>query len=82
MLYQAFNFGMLYLFIQSLPTLWRDRYGMSTGIEGLNYCSLALGLLVGAQVCGPLTDLIHKHLEKRYGYSDDSKGLPEFRIPL
>ncbi|OCL03747.1 major facilitator superfamily transporter [Glonium stellatum] len=81
-LYQAFNFGMLYLFISSFPMLWTGRYGMSTSIGSLNYCSLALGLLVGAQICGPLTDLVYKHLKKRYGHGDDSKGLPEFRIPL
>ena len=33
-------------------------------------------------MCGSLTDLVHKNLKKRYRYSDDSKGLPGFRIPL
>ena len=80
-LYQAFNFRMLYLFISSFPILWRNRYGMSTGIGSLDYCFLALGLLVGAQVCGPLTGLVHKNLKKRYRYSGDSKGLHSTGIP-
>lgn len=81
-LYQAYNFGMLYLFISSFPSLWDDRYGMSTGIASLNYLSLAFGSLVGAQICGPLTDTIYCKLKKPYGYADDAPGSPEFRIPL
>lgn len=81
-LYQAYNFGMLYLLISSFPSLWEGRYGMATGIASLNYLSLALGSLIGAQICGPLTDAIHRRMKKRYGVADDAPGLPEFRIPL
>jgi hypothetical protein len=81
-LYQAYNFGMLYLFISSFPSLWKGRYGMPTGIASLNYLSLAFGSLVGAQICGPLTDMIYRKLKRRYGYADDVPGVPEFRIPL
>ncbi|KAF2668935.1 MFS multidrug transporter [Microthyrium microscopicum] len=79
-LYQAFNFGMLYLIISSLPKLWEETYGMSKSMASLNYLAL-VGSLIGAQCCGPLTDAIHRRLRKRYGFGD-GKGLPEFRIPL
>lgn len=55
---------------------------MSTGTASLNYLSLAFGSLVGAQICGPLTDTIYLRLKRRYGLADDAPGLPEFRIPL
>jgi MFS family permease len=79
-LYQAFNFGMLYLIISSLPTVWEKRYGMSKGVASLNYLAL-VGSLIGAQLCGPIADAVHRRLRKKHGFSDE-KGLPEFRIPL
>lgn len=81
-LYQAYNYGMLYLLISSYPTLWEGRYGMAKGVASLNYISLAVGSLIGAQVCGPLMDATHKRLKKRYGFAEDKPGLPEFRVPL
>jgi hypothetical protein len=53
-LYQAYNYGMLYLFISSFPALWGGRYEMSTGTRSPNYLSLALSSLAGAQIAGPL----------------------------
>lgn len=81
-LYQAYNYGMLYLLISSFPTLWEGRYGMPKGVASLNYISLAVGSLIGAQLCGPLMDLIYKRLKQRYSCPDDRSAPPEFRIPL
>ncbi|KAK0614965.1 MFS multidrug transporter [Bombardia bombarda] len=81
-LYQAFNFGMLYLFISSFPQLWEGRYGMPKGLASLNYISIAAGSLLGVNICGPLTDAIYRRLKKQHGISEDEPGLPEFRIPL
>lgn len=81
-LYQAFNFGMLYLLISGFPPLWEGRYGMSKGPASLNYISLAAGSLIGVNICGPLTDTIYCRLKMRYGIKDNEPGVPEFRIPL
>lgn len=81
-LYQAYNYGMLYLLISSFPTLWEGRYGMPRGIATLNYISLAVGSLIGSQLCGPLMDAAHRYLKKREGFGADEAGRPEFRIPL
>jgi MFS family permease len=81
-LYNAYNYGLLYLFITTYGTLWRERYGETPGIAGLNYISLALGSLLVSQTCGPLNDKIYNHLKKRYGYAEDQEGVPEFRLPL
>ncbi|GKT63907.1 MFS multidrug transporter [Colletotrichum tofieldiae] len=42
-LYQAFNFGFLYLVISGLPTLWEENYDMKKGEPSLNYISVAAG---------------------------------------
>lgn len=81
-LYQAFNYGMMYLIISSFPTLWRDVYGMSVSTSSLNYLSLALGSLVGVAVCGPLTDWVYAKQKQRHGIAEKEPGIPEFRIPL
>jgi hypothetical protein len=79
-LYQAFNYGMLYLIISSFPTLWEGRYGFPKAIASLNYLAL-LGSLLASQVSGRLMDKIHAHLSQR-GRSERAKILPEFRLPL
>ncbi|KAL1648883.1 hypothetical protein SLS58_002063 [Diplodia intermedia] len=81
-LYQAYNYGMLYLLISSFPSLWEGKYGMSKGVASLNYISLAVGSLIGAQLCGPLMDAIYRRLQKRSGGAADEAGPPEFRIPM
>jgi hypothetical protein len=81
-LYQAYNFGLMYVLILSFPSLWEGQYGMRPSLASLKYLSLALGSFIGSQICGPLTDIIHRRLKKHYGYPDDAPGSPEFRIPL
>lgn len=80
--YQAFNFGMLYLLISSFPALWEGRYGMPRTDASLNYLSLALGALAGIAVCGPATDAVHARLKRAYKLESDEVGVPEFRLPL
>ena len=80
--YQAFNFGTLYLLISGFPALWEDRYGMPRGDASLNYLSLAIGSLIGVNVCGPATDAVYAALKRRHGIPDDQPGRPEFRMPL
>ena len=81
-LYQAFNYGTLYLLISSFPSLWEGQYGMSKGVASLNYLSIAIGSLIGAQLCGRLMDAVYRRLQSRAGLPADKPGPPEFRIPL
>jgi len=80
--YQAFNFGTLYLLISGFPALWEERYGMPRGDASLNYLSIAIGSLIGVGICGPATDAVYAALKRRRGIPDDEPGLPEFRMPL
>lgn len=81
-LYQAFNFGTLYLLISGFPALWEGRYGMPRGDASLNYLSLAIGSLIGANICGPVTDYMYAWLKRREGIPEDKPGRPEMRMPL
>lgn len=81
-LYQAFNFGTLYLLISGFPALWEDRYGMPRGDASLNYISLAIGSLTGVLICGPAMDTVYAAMKRRYGIAEDQPGVPEFRMPL
>ena len=78
-LYMGFSYGILYLMLSTYPALWRDQYGQSSGISGLNYISLGLGFFIGAPLCGKANDTIYKKLKEK---SPDKKGQPEFRMPL
>ncbi|KAK2042153.1 major facilitator superfamily transporter [Colletotrichum somersetense] len=81
-IYQAFNFGFLYLIISGFPALWEDHYGMSKGIASLNYISVAAGSMIGVLICGPAMDATYRRLKLRYGIKEDQTGAPEFRTPL
>ena len=81
-LYQAFNFGTLYLLISGFPDLFENRYGMPRGQASLNYISLAVGSLIGVAICAPAMDWVYAAMKRRYGIAEDEPGLPEFRMPL
>ncbi|KAL9122894.1 MAG: hypothetical protein Q9187_000545 [Circinaria calcarea] len=66
------------LVLSTFPTLWTTRYNESIGIAGLNYISLGLGPILGAQISALVNDRIYKRLKKRNG----GIGRPEFRFPL
>ncbi|GKT50601.1 putative efflux pump mfs2 [Colletotrichum spaethianum] len=81
-LYQAFNFGFLYLIISGFPALWEDHYDMSNGKANLNYISVAAGSMIGVLMCGPAMDATYRRLKLRYGIDEDQTDTPEFRVPL
>ena len=76
--YMAFLYGMIYLVLSTLATLWIERYGESVDIAGLNYVSVGLGFLTASQLGTMFQDKVFMALKRRNG----DVGLPEFRIPL
>lgn len=78
-LYMALTYGLIYLVLSTFPDIWTDIYHESTGIGGLNYISLMIGLTAGAQSGGRLIDLSYKRLKVR---SQNGEGRPEFRVPI
>lgn len=55
-----------------------QRYHETRGISGLNYISLGLGPILGAQISALVNDRIYCRLKK----SNKDLGRPEYRLPL
>ena len=75
-LYNAFIYGMLYLFLTAVPLIFIGKYGWSQGVGELPYISMLLGTLLG----GVIVILG----EKRYNLvmdKNNGKPIPEERLP-
>lgn len=77
--YLSLVYGVIYLMLSTFPMVWTDIYHESTGIGGLNYLSMAIGMTAGAQTGGRVIDLVYKRLSAK---APGGKGRPEFRIPI
>ncbi|RYP82075.1 hypothetical protein DL770_005697 [Monosporascus sp. CRB-9-2] len=78
-LYIAYVFGLTYLALSTFPILWTTQYEMSISIAGLNYLALAIGYILGTQICTRLIDVVYKRLKETRG---KGTGQPEYRLPL
>ncbi|PPQ92011.1 hypothetical protein CVT25_004868 [Psilocybe cyanescens] len=76
-IYMAFVYGLFYLFLTTIPSIFNNIYHESSGIGGLNYLALGLGLFITSQVNGHYMDRIYGYLKNR----NDGVGEPEFRLP-
>lgn len=59
-LYSAFQFGMVYIFLSTLTRAFIETYGQSLTIASLNYISFGVGQTLGAQICAPITDTLYR----------------------
>ncbi|ETW85069.1 major facilitator superfamily [Heterobasidion irregulare TC 32-1] len=75
--YMAFVYGLIYLSITTMPSIFQGIYGESVGIAGLNYIALGLGLSGASQINARTMDKVYVMLKKRNG----GVGRPEFRLP-
>ncbi|KAK2463962.1 hypothetical protein APHAL10511_004013 [Amanita phalloides] len=76
-LYMAFAYGLLYLFLTSMPSIFIDTYHESVAISGLHYFALGIGLYIAAQANARFIDRVYVYLKTRNG----NVGEPEFRLP-
>ncbi|KAK0451312.1 MFS polyamine transporter [Desarmillaria tabescens] len=76
-LYMAFIYGVFYLYLTTIPTIFREVYHQNTGIAGLHYIALGIGLGISSQTNARYMDRIYKYLKERNG----GVGEPEFRVP-
>jgi multidrug resistance protein len=75
-LYMAFLYGLLYIYITTIPTIFRDVYHNGVGISGLHYLALGVGLTAGSQTNARFMDKVYSLLKSRNG----GVGRPEFRL--
>ncbi|KAF2642459.1 MFS general substrate transporter [Massarina eburnea CBS 473.64] len=59
-IYVAFAFGLTFLLFTTFPSVYRAKYGFSTGISGLAYLGMGLGFFFGMLVFAALSDKILK----------------------
>ncbi|KIK63474.1 hypothetical protein GYMLUDRAFT_41145 [Collybiopsis luxurians FD-317 M1] len=83
-LYMAFVYGVFYLFLTTIPTIFSEVYKEKVGIAGLNYIGLGIGLSFASQLNARYMDKIYIYLKNRNPIKDkDGNGIgqPEFRVP-
>ena len=78
-IYMAITYGLTYLVLSTFSSVFTSVYHESIGISGLNYISIAVGSVIGAQTGAFWTDRIFRKLIAR---DPEGKGRPEFRIPF
>lgn len=75
-LYNAFIYGLLYLFLTAVPMIFIGGYGFSQGVGELPYIAMLIGVILGG--------LLSLWLDKRYARvikANDGKIIPEERLP-
>jgi multidrug resistance protein len=76
-LVSAFYYGILYIVLSTFSDLWIYQYRQSVEISGLHYIAVALGEILGAQLCGMLMDSLYHRLKARA----NGEHTPELRTP-
>lgn len=75
-IYNAFIYGMLYLFLEAYPIVFSEGYGMASGVAELPYFGLVIGQTLGGFYC--------IYCEKAYNRKMKESGgkiIPENRLP-
>ncbi|KAJ3771713.1 MFS polyamine transporter [Lentinula raphanica] len=76
-LYMAFVYGVFYLYLTTIPTVFTTVYHESTGIGGLNYIGLGIGLTLSSQLNARYMDKLYMYFKNK----NNGVGQPEFRVP-
>jgi MFS family permease len=75
----ALVFGLTFLLFTTFPLVFESQYGFSSGISGLSYLRLGIGMILGLALFSVLSDKMVKQLKKKAG---DGEMKPEYRLPL
>ncbi|TCD61996.1 hypothetical protein EIP91_007636 [Steccherinum ochraceum] len=76
-LYMAFVYGLMYLYLNTIPSVYGGVYHQSTGIAGLHYLAFGIGLTGASQINARFMDKIYIYFRNKNG----GKGRPEYRLP-
>ncbi|KAG1814356.1 major facilitator superfamily domain-containing protein [Suillus subaureus] len=75
--YMAYQYGLLYLFLTTIPSIFRGVYQRPIAIAGLHYIALGIGMIVAARINAKTMDKIYIHFKSKNG----GVAKPEFRLP-
>ncbi|KAI0436980.1 putative MFS multidrug transporter [Xylaria telfairii] len=77
-LYSGFVYGLLYLLLTTITTVFVQEYHWSIGVSGLSYIGIGLGFLLGVLVIGSTSDrVMAKHTKL-----NDNVAVPEVRLKV
>ncbi|OBZ77932.1 hypothetical protein A0H81_01635 [Grifola frondosa] len=76
-IYMAFIYGLLYLFLTTIPSIFEGVYRQPVGIAGLHYFALGVGLTGASQINARMLDRVYKYFKEKNG----GAGKPEYRLP-
>ncbi|KAK7691660.1 hypothetical protein QCA50_005059 [Cerrena zonata] len=76
-LYLSISYGIVYLSLTTIPSIFTDIYHEKIGFVGLHYIALGLGLFMTSQVHSRLLDKVYIHHKNMNG----GVGKPEYRLP-
>ncbi|KAG2123908.1 MFS polyamine transporter [Suillus cothurnatus] len=76
-IYMAYLYGIFYLFLTTMPSIFQGIYQQPVGIAGLHYIALGIGLSAASQLNARTMDKIYIYLTNKYG----GVAKPEFRLP-
>ncbi|EGV62000.1 hypothetical protein CANTEDRAFT_115464 [Yamadazyma tenuis ATCC 10573] len=75
-IYNAFIYGILYLFLTAIPLIFQGKYHFIPGVAELPYLGMLIGILIGGMIC--------VFFERRFLKAMDDNGgkpVPEERLP-
>jgi hypothetical protein len=74
--YMALLYIIFSVFLTTITTIFTTTYQENTGIAGLNYLALGIGITCVSQVNSRLMDTIYVYLRSKRG----GQGEPEYRV--
>jgi hypothetical protein len=75
-LFMAIVYGYLYLLFTTIPAVFKDSYGFTSGTVGLAYLGIGLGAVSGVITFASISDRLMKKLSAEGGMK------PEYRLPV
>ncbi|KAG2753484.1 MFS general substrate transporter [Suillus brevipes Sb2] len=76
-IYMAYLYGLLYLFLTTIPSIFGGVYQQSVGIAGLHYIALGIGVTGASQLNAKTMDKVYVYFKNKHG----GVAKPEFRLP-
>ncbi|KAL7908512.1 hypothetical protein GGI35DRAFT_481204 [Trichoderma velutinum] len=76
--YLALEYGLLYLFFTTIPSVFKNKYDFSTGLSGLAYLGIGIGFMGGLV----LTALTNNRIMAKIAQRNGGKFEPEMRLPM
>lgn len=75
-IYNAFIYGILYLFLTAIPLIFEGQYHFKSGVAELPYLGIFIGTMIGGIICIMLDSRFLKIMDNNGG-----KPIPEERLP-